>query len=130
MNPKPVVSIVDDDESVREATVSLVRAAGFDCEAFSGAAEFIRSPEAQRTACLIMDAQMPEMSGPELYTYLLQSGHPIPTILITAYPNERARKRLLEAGLVGYLTKPFKDDELLDFLQLALAHRDTRRNDS
>lgn len=130
MNTRPKVSIVDDDESVREATMSLIRAAGFECQAFDGADAFLRSLDARRTACLITDVQMPAMTGPELYEHLVQSGRPIPTILITAYPNERVRARMLKAGVVGYLAKPFRDDELLDCLQLALTHCDTRRKDS
>ncbi len=117
---KPVISIVDDDESVREATKGLMKAVGFIAEAFPGAEDFLRSGRRHDTSCLIADVQMPGMSGLELHSRLAASGKPIPTILITAYPDERVRERALRAGVICYLTKPFNEDELLGCIRSAL----------
>ena len=120
---KPVISIVDDDESVREATKGLMKAFGFVAEAFPGAEDFLKSDRLRETACLIADVQMPGMSGLELHSRLAASGKPIPTILITAYPDERVRERALRAGVICYLIKPFNEDELLDCIRSALEER-------
>jgi FixJ family two-component response regulator len=123
MDKRPMISIVDDDASMREATVSLMRAAGFAPQAFSCADEFLRSGSFPETDCLIADVQMPGMSGVELHGRLVQSGKPIPTVLITAYPDEKVRERALEAGAMCLLTKPFNEDELLKCVQSALEQR-------
>ena len=120
MAKRPMTSIVDDDECVREATRSLMRAAGFAPAAFPCANDFLASESLHRTDCLVADVQMPGMSGLELHQRLVQSGNAIPTILITAYPDERARVRAMEAGVVCYLTKPFDENELLGCIQSAL----------
>jgi FixJ family two-component response regulator len=126
MPKRPIISIVDDDQSVREATMSLMRAAGFATEAFPRADDFLNSEMRVRTDCLIADVQMPGMSGLELHGRLVQSGDAIPTVLITAYPDEKVRARALQAGIFCYLTKPFKEDELLDCIQSALKQGNTR----
>lgn len=126
MDKRPMISIVDDDQSVREATASLMRAAGYEPEAFCCARDFLASERVGRTDCLIADVQMPGMSGFELHGELVQSGHTIPTVLITAHPDEKAKARALGAGVVCYLSKPFKLDELLDCIQTALEPGDTR----
>ena len=126
MDKRPMISIVDDDASVREATVSLMRAAGFTPEAFSCADEFLRSEALPRTDCLIADVQMPGMSGVELQGHLVQSGKPIPTVFVTAYPDEKTRGQALEAGAVCFLTKPFNEDELLQCVQSALEQGNKR----
>src|SRR4051794_38699192 len=118
--PKRLISIVDDDESMREAIMSVMRAAGFSPEAFPCAGDFLKSERRGRTDCLIADVQMPGMSGLELHGRLVQSGCAIPTVLITAYPDEKIRARALQAGIVCYLTKPFNESELLDCIQSAL----------
>lgn len=118
---KPVIAIVDDDESVREAIMSLLRAVGFTSEAYPCAEDFLTSGRLQRTSCLIADVRMPGMSGLELHRRLVLSGNPIPTVLITAHPDDGARA--LEAGIIGYLTKPFDDDDLLGCIRSALDHR-------
>jgi FixJ family two-component response regulator len=123
---KPVIAIVDDDESVREATESLVRVSGFAPEAFRCANEFLKSDGLGRTSCLIADVQMPGMSGIELHGHLVQSGNAIPTVLMTAYPDDKARARALKAGVICYLTKPFSNDELLGCIQSALKQGRTR----
>jgi FixJ family two-component response regulator len=121
-----MISIVDDDESVREATMSLMRAAGFAPEAFRSANDFLSSQSLHRTECLVADVQMPGMSGFELHQRLVQSGTPIPTILITAYPDEKTRVRAIEAGVFCYLTKPFNENDLLGCIQSALDRGRTR----
>jgi FixJ family two-component response regulator len=130
MDKKRMIAIVDDDESVREATMSLMRAAGYAPKAFSCADEFLNSEQARRTDCLIADVQMPGMSGLELHGRLIRSGSAIPTVLITAHPDEKARDRALKAGVICYLTKPFNEDELLDCIQAALDPGDTRSEKS
>lgn len=120
---KPVIAIVDDDDSIREATMSLMRALDFSAEAYPCAEDFLTSGRLQRTSCLIADVRMPGMSGLELHRRLVLSGNPIPTVLITAHPDDGTRARALEAGIIGYLTKPFDDDDLLGCIRSALDHR-------
>jgi FixJ family two-component response regulator len=93
MSNKPLIAIVDDDASVREAMMSLMRALGFLVEAFACAEDFLKSDGVQRTACLIADVRMPGMSGLELYRRLAASGKPIPTVLITAHSDDGVRAR-------------------------------------
>jgi FixJ family two-component response regulator len=109
----PVISVVDDDESVREAVRELMKSLGYTAEAFASAEEFLNSRQVLRTSCLIADVQMPGMTGLELYRHLMASGKTIPTILITAYPDDSARERALGDGVVCYLSKPFDENELL-----------------
>jgi FixJ family two-component response regulator len=117
---KPLISIVDDDEAVREATKGLMRALGFLAETFGSAEDFLNFDRLHSTACLIADVQMPQMSGLDLHRHLMASGVSIPTILITAYPDDSVRTRALKAGIVGYLTKPFNKDDLLVYIHSAL----------
>jgi FixJ family two-component response regulator len=120
MPNKPLIAIVDDDASVREAIMSLMRALGFIAETFSSAEDFLDSDSLPRTSCLIADFRMPGMSGLELYRRLVASGQPIPTVLITAHSDEGVRTRALKAGIRCYLTKPFDDDDLLGCIRSAL----------
>ncbi|MDL2410852.1 response regulator, partial [Rhizobium calliandrae] len=85
---QPLIAIVDDDVSMREAVEGLVRSLGFDAHAFSSAGDFLRSPDLNRTACLVTDIHMPGMTGLDLHRHLIASGERIPTVLITAHPNE------------------------------------------
>ena len=117
---KPLISIVDDDGAVREATKGLMRALGFLAETFGSAEDFLKFERLHSTACLIADVQMPQMSGLELYHRLVASGVPIPTILITAYPDDSVRARALKAGVICYLSKPFNKDDLLVCIRSAL----------
>jgi FixJ family two-component response regulator len=119
----PRISIVDDDASVREATLDLFRSMGFTAEVFACADDFLASGFPRNASCLISDMRMPGMSGLELYNHLVEAGTPIPTILMTAFPNETDKARALQAGVVGYLTKPFNAAELLGFIQLVLERR-------
>ena len=133
MSENPVISIVDDDETVREGTMDLFRAMGFVAVAFRSATDFLNSSHLHNTRCLIADVQMPGMTGIELHNRLVESGHMIPTILITAYPDDRDRSRARQAGVVCYLAKPCSYDDLLTCVRSALGpgkgrDRDTGEN--
>ena len=104
----PLISIVDDDDTVRAATESLVRSLGFETRTFASAELFLQSSSLQATRCLILDVQMPNMSGIELQERLSERGFKIPIIFITAYPDEAVRQRAMEAGAVAFLLKPFE----------------------
>jgi FixJ family two-component response regulator len=117
---KIVISIVDDDESVREALTGLMRSLGYSATAFPSGESFLGSRRLSGTACLIADVQMPGMTGLELHRRLVASGKPIPTILITAYGDDWVRAKALNAGVVCYLTKPFDESELLACIHSAL----------
>ena len=119
---KPLILIVDDDESMREAIEGLIRSLGYRVEAVASAQEFLSSRFVRNTSCLIADMQMPGMTGFELYRRLSTSEKPIPTILITAYPDDGVRERALSAGVLGYLSKPFDEDDLLACIRSALMH--------
>lgn len=129
MDKNPVISIVDDDPSSREGTMDLIQALGFDAAAFPRAEDFMKSSVLDNTSCLIADVQMPGMSGIELYHFLVSSGRSIPTILITAFPNMKDRQNALQAGVICYLIKPFKDGDLLACIRCALnyGNTDTKR---
>jgi FixJ family two-component response regulator len=118
-----VIAIVDDDHSVREALTSLVRSLGYVAMAFECAEDLLKSRRRRSMSCVIADVQMPGMTGHELHNRLVASGQPIPTILITAFPDERARERALQAGVICYLSKPFSEDELLACIRSILEHR-------
>lgn len=120
MPKEPLISIVDDDASIRAALKGLMQSLGFVVESFASARDFLASDYLDRTACLIVDVNMPRMTGPELHRHLVSSGEPIPTILITAYPDDAVRARVLSAGVVGYLVKPFAENDLLACVQGAL----------
>ena len=116
----PLVSIVDDDESMRESLPDLVKALGFAVEAFSSAEEFLASEYLANTECLILDVAMPGMTGPELHRELMCRGQSIPTIFITALGDDTVRPRFIELGAVGCLFKPFSDDALQEALNSVL----------
>jgi FixJ family two-component response regulator len=116
----PVISIVDDDPSVREATKGLVRSLGYGAAAFASAEDFLQSDHVNDTACLITDVQMPGLSGVELQNRLIAQGNCTPIIFITAFPEQRIRARALEAGAVGFLSKPFDEDRLIEYIHAAL----------
>ena len=126
MPRKAVIAIVDDDHSIREALTSLVRSLGHFAIAFECAEDLLKSRRRRSVSCMIADVQMPGMTGFELYNRLVASGEPVPTILITAFPEERARERALQAGVIGYLTKPFSEDELLACIRSSLERREAR----
>jgi FixJ family two-component response regulator len=125
----PVISIVDDDESVREVTTGLVRSFGYVAAPFASAEEFLQSDCVRDTSCLISDVQMSGLSGVELQDRLNAAGHRVPIIFITAFPEERIRSRVLKAGACGFLTKPFSDDSLFECLDIALKSQDRERSE-
>jgi len=115
-----LVSVVDDDESVRESLPDLLREFGFAAQAFSSAEEFLASDCIGQTRCLILDVAMPGISGPDLQQELMRRRQEIPIIFITAHENETVRRRLLEDGAVECLFKPFSESALLEALDAAL----------
>ena len=115
-----MISIVDDDASVREATRGLVRSLGYRAATFGSAEEFLTSERVHDTSCLIADVQMPGLSGLELQSHLIAEGHPMPMIFITAFPEARVRTQALEAGAFGFLSKPFDEENLIACLDKAL----------
>jgi FixJ family two-component response regulator len=115
-----LLSVVDDDKSMRESLPDLIREFGFAARAFSSAEEFLSSGSADQTSCLILDVAMPVMSGPELQQELKRRGEEIPTIFVTGQMDETIRARVLEQGAVGFLLKPFSDAALLAAIKSAL----------
>jgi FixJ family two-component response regulator len=120
MSSEPLVCVVDDDESVRESLPDLLREFGFAVEAFSSAEEFLASPAAERSRCLILDVAMPGMTGPELQGELTRRGSGIPIVFITAYADEARREELIERGAVDCLFKPFADTVLIAAVEAAV----------
>ena len=115
-----LVSVVDDDESVRESLPDLLREFGFVVQAFASAEEFLASDAVDQTRCLILDVAMPDMSGPDLQRELTRRGQDIPIVYITAHKDDAVRPRLLEQGAVECLFKPFSETALLDAVNAAL----------
>jgi FixJ family two-component response regulator len=106
LSTKTLITVVDDDEDVREALTGLMRSRGYHVTGFASAAEFLAQPNVRATSCLIADVHMPGMTGFELHNRLLEAGYAIPTILITAFPDDSDRVRALSDGVIGYLAKP------------------------
>jgi FixJ family two-component response regulator len=117
---EPLVSIVDDDESVRESLPDLITEFGFAARAFSSPKEFLSSSCVDETRCLILDISMPDMSGPELQQELERRGQAIPIIFITGQKNDIIRARVFKQGAAGFLLKPFSDSDLLGAIKTAL----------
>jgi FixJ family two-component response regulator len=124
----PLIAIVDDDEFFRASMEELMESHGYSVEAFPSAADFLASRRLDEIACLIADIHMPAMTGLELYVRLIEAGRKIPTILVTAYPDETTRTRALKNGVVCYLSKPFNDNDLMDCLRNAVAGRPATAN--
>jgi FixJ family two-component response regulator len=117
----PVISIIDDDLSVRMALQRLVRSLGYTAQTFSSAAEFLHWSTANGASCLITDVQLPGMSGVELQDHLACHGKILPIIFITAFPEENIRTRAMAAGAVCFLTKPFDGGKLIRCIESALS---------
>ncbi len=115
-----LVSVVEDDQYFRESMRRLMRSLGYNVEAFSSAADFLASPRLIETTCLIADVHMPAMTGVELHRHLIKVGYAIPTILVTAYPDDVDRARALNDGVVCYLRKPVDEQHLIRCLRAAL----------
>ena len=123
MGKRSLVSVVDDDESVRESLPDLLRELGFSAEAFSSAEAFLASDFVSETSCLLLDVAMPGMSGPELQQELIRRQRDIPIVFITANGDKTVRPRLLAQGAVECLFKPFSEAALHDALNAALRMR-------
>src|SRR6201982_3040523 len=119
-NSRPIVAIVDDDQAVGNAIELLMRSIGLVAQAYSSGEEFLCSPELSRAGCLVVDFDMPKMSGLDVHNNLSRVGNEIPTVLITAYPSDDIRARALQAGVSCYLPKPFDESDLLNCIQTAL----------
>ena len=130
MAKRTLISVVEDDQPFRESMRKLMTVLGYTVQAFSSATEFLKSPLLTETACLVTDVQMPGMSGVELHRHLIDRGHVIPTILVTAYPDETARNRALKDGVVCYLSKPVDDEHLERCLRSALESGKPHEEDS
>jgi len=116
-----MIAIVDDDDAVRDAMASLVRALGYDTATFGSAEAFLNSEQISDTSCIISDLQMPGLSGLDLQDRLITQGYLIPIIFITGHPEEKLRMRAMKAGAIGFLSKPCRDEHLLGYLNKALA---------
>jgi FixJ family two-component response regulator len=120
LSDAPNISIIDDDESVRSSLRSLVRSLGLGACTFASAEEFLDSSHQDDTSCLITDLQMPGLSGIELQRLLLAQGRQIPIIFVTAFPEDRMRARAMEWGALGFLSKPFESQTLIELIDKAL----------
>ncbi len=123
MAKAPLIAIIDDDDSVREATKSLVRSVGYDAATFASAEEYLQSNSARPPSCLIIDLHMPGMSGLELQERLIADGDSIPIVFMTAYFDESSRDRALNGGAFGFLRKPCDEKYLVECLDIALKRR-------
>ncbi len=125
-----LISVVEDNQPFRESMRKLMMSLGYTVETFPSAADFLASPLLTATACLVSDIQMPGMTGVELHRHLIEVGYAIPTILVTAYPDEAVRRRALKDGVVCYLPKPVDDDHLERCLRSALESRKPNEENS
>jgi FixJ family two-component response regulator len=116
----PIISIIDDDDSMRCALKSLVASFGLDAYTFASAEEFLQSPHLNDTSCLISDMQMPGLNGVELQSLLLAQGRRMPIIFVTAFPEEGMRERAMEGGAFGVLSKPFESEILIRLIGKAI----------
>ena len=121
MDSLPLISVIDDDDSVRESLQGLIRSVGFAVEVFASAEEFLQSDYLHQTHCLILDVRMPGMNGLELQRELTDTHCEIPVIFITAHGNESARTQALKNGAVDYLCKPFSEDALLNAIRSTMS---------
>jgi FixJ family two-component response regulator len=120
MSATPLISIVDDDDSLRNSLNNLIRSVGFRVQGFPSAEAFLNSNQLHDTACLILDVRMPGMSGLDLQRQMVASSSCIPIIFITSHGDDDARARALDAGAVDFLYKPFREEALLKALDSAL----------
>lgn len=115
-----LISVVDDDESVRRTTTLLIESFGFPAAAFESAEHFLRSRHLHDTSCLVLDVQMPGMNGLQLQSHLAAAGSGIPIIFISAYESKDSRQRAMQAGAAAFLGKPFSDEQLLQTIRSTL----------
>ena len=124
MTQVPVISIIDDDDSVRLSTSRLVRSLGLITHTFASAKDFLDSPQLTGSCCLIVDVQMPTMTGIELQDLLRAQGRSIPMIFISAFPDQSIKAQALEGGALCFLSKPFQPAALIEYINIALSRRD------
>jgi FixJ family two-component response regulator len=115
-----VISIVDDDASVRAATNNLLSSRGYVVHTFASAGDFLRSDRLQDSSCVVTDVQMPAVSGLDLLAHMRVQGNKTPFIIVTAFPDESVRARALRAGAIGFLAKPFGGSDLISCIEAAL----------
>jgi FixJ family two-component response regulator len=120
-----IIAIVDDDEPLREALGSVMKAAGFSAEGFPSAEDFLDSPHRQNTSCLILDVRLPGMSGIELQKRLLDADCPVPIVFVTAHGDATLRDLVMRAGASGFLNKPVRSDALLREIHAAIENSRT-----
>ena len=120
MSTLSVISVIDDDASVRTATNNLLSSHGYVIQTFVSADDFLRSARLDESSCVIADVQMPGMSGLDLLTHMRSHGYTVPFVFITAFPDESVRARALKAGAIGFLAKPFAGPVLIDRIETAL----------
>lgn len=115
-----LISVVDDDESIRRTTKLLLYSLGYQAAVFESAEAFLKSGQLRDTSCLLLDVQMPEISGLQLQSKLASEGCPVPIIFISAYGNKESRRQAMQAGAIAFLDKPFSDKQLLENIRSAL----------
>ena len=120
LSHQPLISIIDDDRSVREATNGLVRSLGYATAVCASAEEYLQSDHVPGTSCVITDLHMPGLSGTDLQSRLIAEGREIPVIIVTAYSDETTRAQALDAGAIAFLSKPFSEECLIECLDKAL----------
>ena len=118
-----LISLVDDDESIRRTMTLLIQSFGFQAAVFDSAESLLKSGQLHETSCLIVDVQMPGMNGLQLQCHLASSGYKIPIVFITAYDNKESRQQAMQAGAVAFLSKPFNDELLLETIRTAVRDR-------
>lgn len=128
-NPRPIIYVVDDDVSVRDAVSNLLESAGHHAEVFGSTEEFMYSIRPEVPSCLVLDVKLPGVSGLDFQNQLEKSGIPIPIIFITAHGDIPMTRRAMKAGAIEFLTKPFQKEELLTAIHQALEHDRTRRSE-
>jgi FixJ family two-component response regulator len=116
----PMISIIDDDQPCRDAIKRLVKSLGYGADTFASAEEFLHSDRVNDSSCLILDVNMPGLSGIELQSHLIAQGNRTPIVFITGVPEETIQVKALKAGAIGFLSKPFKEECLIDHLNSAL----------
>jgi FixJ family two-component response regulator len=123
MSDRPIVTVIDDDISVRESVPNLLQQAGFSVRAFESAEEFLTADIADATSCLVLDVRLPGMSGPDLQLELTRRGNRVPIVFITAKGDKSLQRRLLAAGAAAFLFKPFGDSALIGAIEAAVGRR-------
>jgi FixJ family two-component response regulator len=126
LSKQSLISIVDDDPSFRDSLRRLLKSLGYPVAVFPSAGEFLASPKLAATACLVADVHMPAITGIELYKQVIEAGRTIPTILVTAYPDDTVQESMLSLGVECYLSKPLEEARLISCLHSVFARGKAR----